>query len=701
MRTRVVATTALIAASAMILAACGSSPGQQTSSSTSAPASSQASSQSSAPAASGSATGSASGSATGSASGTGGASSSAPSSGGSAGTVGGSACGTPHGPYSDPGTAKGSVTAGYNELATSLNNLTSHGNSTYNANPLYFMDLGGLFYYDDKSNLINDDSFGTCTLVSLKPLTIKYTIKDGVQWSDGVPVTAADLLLSWAAQSGLYNTAEAAYDDNGNLLPSKGVAFDSSSPGLATITDFPEISDNGQSLTVTYSSFFVDYNVQLNVGVPAHVVAEHVFKETDATKATADLVTLLKNNLPKSAKDPTTMKALADFWNTGFDMTQMPTDKSLLVSNGPYVLSDWKKDNYMTFTVNPKYNWGPKPSIQTIVWQYAPDPTAAVQSLQNGDIQIINPQATADVATSLKKLSDQGIKMINQDGATYEHVDLVFDNGGPFDPKTYGGGDAGAKKALAVRQAFLQTVPRQDIVNRLIKPLNPNAVLRQSFTLFPGQPAPLSYDQMVKENGSDVYADAGSDAAIAKAKQILSDAGVTASSIKPIRLMYADNNPRRAQEFQLIAASAKKAGLTVQDGKNAKWSSQLPNTKIYDASLFAWQSTSTGVTQNPPNYLCEDTKATPPIQWGQNNFGHYCSKAVNDSMTAIQSESDPAKQYQDLLTTEKALWSDAFGTLLFQFPDIVGYDSTKVTGVSDAPLSPTFIWNFWEWKLAS
>ena len=289
------------------------------------------------------------------------------------------------------------MTAGFNELATSLNNQTSHGNSTYNTNPLYFLDGPGLFYYDDKSQLINNDAFGTCTVVSLDPLTIKYTIKDGVKWSDGVPVTAADLLLTWAAESGLYNTSEAQYDDNGNLLPSKGVAFDSSSPGLALVTSFPTIGDNNQSLTIKYSKFFVDYNINLAIGVPAHVVAEKVLKETDPAKATDDLVTLLKNNLPKSSKDAATMKSLADFWNTGFDMTQMPTDKSLLVSNGPYVLSDWKKDQYMTFTVNPDYNWGPKPAIQTIVWQYAPDPTAAVQSLQNGDLQIINPQATPDV----------------------------------------------------------------------------------------------------------------------------------------------------------------------------------------------------------------------------------------------------------------------------------------------------------------
>jgi peptide/nickel transport system substrate-binding protein len=205
----------------MVLSACGSSPGQadtntSTPAGTSSAASSASGGSSSAPVTEASGSGSSS-------SGSGGASGSpsgSASSSGSAeeGAVGGSACGTPHGPYDDPGAAPaGQVSAGFNELATSFNNATSHGNSTYNADPAYLLNGPGLFYYNDKSELINNDSFGTCTLVSLDPLTIKYTIKDGVKWSDGVPVSAADLLMSWAAQSGLYNTAEAEYDDEGNL----------------------------------------------------------------------------------------------------------------------------------------------------------------------------------------------------------------------------------------------------------------------------------------------------------------------------------------------------------------------------------------------------------------------------------------------------------------------------------------------------
>ena len=45
--------------------------------------------------------------------------------------------------------------------------------------------------------------------VSDNPLTVKYTINEGVKWSDGTPVTAADLVLQWAAFSGYYDDADA------------------------------------------------------------------------------------------------------------------------------------------------------------------------------------------------------------------------------------------------------------------------------------------------------------------------------------------------------------------------------------------------------------------------------------------------------------------------------------------------------------
>lgn len=676
-RTRVLAATALLAATAMVLAACGSSPGQA-GDTTSAPSGTEQTSDGG-------------GETTESATDTGTTetTSEAPTAG--VGEVGGSACGTPHGPYDDPGEPTGTVTPGFNEMAYSLNPVTGHGNSVYNANPVYLMSGPGLYYYDGDSQLINNDSFGTCTLESTDPLTIKYTIKDGVKWSDGVPVSAADLIMGWVANSGHWNNDEVSYDEDGNLIPAAGIAFDADSPGGKKITAWPEVSPDGMSVTFTYSEYYVDYQLEIGVGVPAHVVAMHALKSEDPVASTIQMMTLFQQTMGKvdsaTADQKAQLKAIADFWNTGFDATSMPADPSIYVGNGAYVLTDWKKDQYMTFEANPDYTWGPKPAVKTIVWTYAPDPTAAVQSLQNGDLDIINPQATAEIKTSLQDLADQGVETIAIDGAIYEHVDLVFNNGGPFDPATYGGD---ADKALKVRQAFLQAIPRQQIVDTLIKPLNENAVLRQSFMFFPGQPG---YDEAVAANGSAEYADAGSDAALEKAKALLAEVGVK-TPIK-VRLLYADNNPRRAQEYQLMADSVSKVGFDLIDGKDAGWGGLLSNNSVYDASLFAWASQSTAVSESVPNFMGEGDGD----KVGQNNFGGYYNADANKALNDILVQTDAAKIQQDEITVDSLLWADGFGTVLYQFPDIVGFNSNAVTGVTDAPLNPTFLWNYWDWKV--
>src|SRR5690606_8140858 len=150
--------------------------------------------------------------------------------------------------------------------------------------------------------------------------------------------------------------------------------------------------------------------------------------------------------------------------------------------------------------------------------------------------------------------------------ATYEHVDFVqTGQASPFSPE-YHGGDA--EKAKMVRQALLLTVPRQDIIDRLIKPIDPEAEVRNSFTVDPGTPW---YEDMVAANGSDFYAEQD----IAQAQALLEEAGVTTPL--RVRVLFADNNPRRASEFELMQAAAAQAGFELIDGRSPTWGSELGN----------------------------------------------------------------------------------------------------------------------------
>jgi peptide/nickel transport system substrate-binding protein len=570
-----------------------------------------------------------------------------------------------------------SVTVMWNQPFYSYNHNSSTGNNVTNAN-INYMTNSWFNYYDNKSKLINDPSFGTIKKVSDDPLTVKYTIKKGVTWSDGTPVNAADIMLAWVAQSGALNDANAKpkTDDNGNItnqdqLVSQNLVYFNAAAlgsGLANAPAVPTISDDGQSLTVVYKTPDVGWEINMTSDLPAHAIMEETDPSlTDATKAKDALVKAVQTD------DKAVLAKVAAKWNTAFDMSaNLPTDKKLYLSDGPYVINGLKKDQYITMTQNPKYTGDHKPSIKNVTVRFIPDALASVQALQNGEVSIIQPQSTQDVLKALKKIKN--VKTSNIGASTYEHVDLTTNNKGPFDPAAYGGD---AAKAKLVRQAFLLTVPRQQILDQLIKPLNPNAVLDDSQTQLPGTP---DYDAMIKANDSSQYDKVD----IAKAKTLLAQAGV--KTPVDVKFMYDNTNPRRVNEFALTQASAKLAGFNVVDKGNKDWSSLLGN-KSYDAIVFAWQNTGTNVTQAQATFQ----------GGGGNNFTGYDNPQVNDLWKQIAGELDPSKQQDLLRQMEKIVYNDAYGVTLYQFPQITAW-SSKIENVSDAPLSPTYYWNFWEWK---
>jgi len=648
---------------------------------------------------------------------------SAPEGGG--GEVGGSACGEPHGPYDEAAEeASGEVRVAWNQAPYSFNSATNRGNAVANANPLYLMNAGGFSYYDADLNYVNNDQFGTCTIDSLDPLTITYTVNEGVTWSDGTQVDAADMMMTWAAQSGVFNDAEtvvtdtgvsaqadadgvaivvgpdgadiasadeayaAAFDpESGELLEgftykeSAGVSFDSSSESLELVTQIPEVSEDGLSLTATWDSFYVDYaTAGVFPGVPAHVVGQNALGVEDPAEAKTGLLDALQRAFDDPA-DNADVKAIAESWNRDFDATSLPDNPGVYAGNGPYNLVDFTDDGSMTFEVREDYTWGPQPQVQTIVYSIIGDPTAAVQAMENEEVDIIQPQATADILTQLDGIADRGVEVIEGDGATYEHIDLAVNNGGPFDPAAYGGDEA---TALAVRQAFLHAVPRADIVERLIIPLNENAVVRDAQVAVPGEPF---YDELIAENGSDEYAERD----VELSQQLLADAGVDTSTPIDVRLLFADENPRRASQYDLIREAVAEAGFNLVDGRDIDWGENLSNSSLYDATLFGWQTTAIAVADSLPNYVTD----------GINNFYGYSNPTVDELAAELNETSDPARQDEILIEVEQNLFADAFGLPIFQHPSITAYNSTYVDGVSNIALSPTVFFNVWEWTAVS
>jgi len=569
------------------------------------------------------------------------------------------------------------VTVAWEAPLNELNLNSQNGNATQNAIINYMLN-SGFNYYDADLNIVKDESFGTYEKTSDDPLTVEYTVNENTKWSDGTAFDATDLLLGWAAQSGKFNTVEAELDEEGNVINQEevdaGVFFDGTDPGISLITQTPEISEDGKTITFVYDKPFGDWELSFtNEYVPAHVVAQNALGIEDAQEAKDALRDAIVNG------DTAALSPISAFWNSGFEFTSLPEDPALYVSNGAYLLEEYEENQFLTLKANPDYQGDRPASVETITVRYIDDPMAQVQALQNGEVDLIGPQASADVRTALEALD--GIETQSGIEGTYEHVDLVFQNGGPFDANTYGGD---AEKAKLVRQAFLLTIPRQTIVDNLIKPLNPDAEVRNSQILLPGSP---NYDEMVAENGSADYPVEGD---IAKAQELLAQAGV-ATPVQ-VRFAYNNENTRRVNELALITDTASQAGFEIVDQGRpaAEWGTLLATGQDqYDASLFGWQSTSTAVTESDANF-----RWTPAP--GINNYGQYNNPAVDAALDQLQVATEPDEQFAHQLEVEKSLWADAFGVSIFQFPAIQGWNE-NLSGVEPITISPTIFHGFWNW----
>ncbi|TXK14193.1 ABC transporter family substrate-binding protein [Microbacterium saccharophilum] len=573
-----------------------------------------------------------------------------------------------------------SITVAWNDFYYAWNDGLADTNATSNA-VVNYMAKSGFSYYDADSELVQDTEFGTYELVSEDPLTVKYTINDGVKWTDGTPVDAADLLLQWAANTTHLQDGEGTIDEEtGELTGQSGTFWNTGASedyGLDLVSETPEIGDDGRSLTTVYDEFYVDWELALTgAEVAAHgtvmLAYPDEYKEGDEQKAKDDLVKAIQE------KDLEWLAPVSKSYNQDYKFSSgTPENPLQLLGNGPYMITEINAtDGYTTLEANPDYTWGPSPKYETITVRVIPDMQAQITALENGEISIASGQPTADIA-SLLEAGVPGVEYEGSPEGTYEHIDLQVTNGGPFDPATYGGD---AEKALKVRQAFLSIIPRQEILEKLIQPLQPDAELRNSQIFLPGTPGA---EAAAEVNGYPEMTEPDVDGA----KALLAEAGATNPTV---RLLFSNTNERRKQEFLLIQPYAEAAGFTLVDASRQDWGSALGTaTSEYDAALFGWQSTSTAVGESAANYQTG----------GLNNYYGWSVPELDDIFDELAGTADVDKQVELQAEAERIIGEQAWSVPIFQFPGITAW-SEETTGVVPGFLSPTYFWNFWEWAPA-
>ena len=522
----------------------------------------------------------------------------------------------------------------------SYNGLQSNTYTTYNSAVVDRM-FSSFWYFGTDGSIIPNKDFGTYEKTSDDPLTVKYTISDDAKWSDGTPVTAGDFIVHWAANN---DTVKA----EGSETP----LFDSISFEQGKyIPEAPEGEADGKEFTVTYPEPYADWEILISTALPAHIVAK------EAGMSFEELVTAAKE------KDVEALTPAAEFWNDGWDFSpgELP-DASLVPSMGPYKFKDggWQAGQSITLEANPEY-WGTPPATKELVLRFA-DPKTHVQALQNGDLDVIEPQATVDTLQQLEGLGDD-VNVQTGDQLTWEHVDYNRGEGSVF------------ADSPELREAFALCLPRQQIVDNLIKPIYADAQVMNLREVFPFQD---KYQEVVDA----AYPKEMDQPNIEKAKELVEKSGVS----KPtVRLGYQAGNQRRTETVALIKSSCDQAGFDVQDANSPVFFKEVMPAGDYDAALYAWAGS--GQKASGANIYQSD---------GAQNQQSYNNPEVDAAWDKLATSLDENEQLEQVKTIEKLLWEDFQAIPLYAHPGLVGHKA-DVANVRDTAAQSGALWNVEQW----
>ena len=522
----------------------------------------------------------------------------------------------------------------------SYNGLQSNTYTTYNSAVVDRM-FSSFWYFGTDGSIIPNEDFGTYEKTSDDPLTVKYTISDDAKWSDGTPVTAGDFIFHWAANN---DTVKA----EGSETP----LFDSISFEQGKyIPEAPEGEADGKEFTVTYPEPYADWEILISTALPAHIVAK------EAGMSFEELVTAAKE------KDVEALTPAAEFWNDGWDFSpgELP-DASLVPSMGPYKFKDggWQAGQSITLEANPEY-WGTPPATKELVLRFA-DPKTHVQALQNGDLDVIEPQATVDTLQQLEGLGED-VNVQTGDQLTWEHVDYNRGEGSVF------------ADSPELREAFALCLPRQQIVDNLIKPIYADAQVMNLREVFPFQD---KYQEVVDA----AYPKEMDQPNIEKAKELVEKSGV---STPTVRLGYQAGNQRRTETVALIKSSCDQAGFDVQDANSPVFFKEVMPAGDYDAALYAWAGS--GQKASGANIYQSD---------GAQNQQSYNNPEVDAAWDKLATSLDENEQLEQVKTIEKLLWEDFQAIPLYAHPGLVGHKA-DVANVRDTAAQSGALWNVEQW----
>ncbi|MDV6279401.1 ABC transporter substrate-binding protein [Rhodococcus jostii] len=519
--------------------------------------------------------------------------------------------------------------------------------TTYNANSVagavsgarqaFARVLPGFNYTGPEGGPVADTDIGTANAMPGDALTIQYKLNPNSVYSDGVPMSCDDLVLTWAANSGRFPMFDAAstagYSDIDRIDCQTGAK-----DAVVTFKAGRNVTD--------WKSLFGATSM-----MPAHVVA--------GAAGVPDVVAAVQNS------DADALTRVADFWNNGWTMAPGDLDLAKFPASGPYKVESFSEDEGLVLVANDRW-WGNRPATSRIVvWPKSSDVSARIG---DGSVEVV------DVAAgSAPDLDLGGFDVTEVPSRSVEQ--FVLSTSGLFEN-------------AAGRRAFAACLPREELASKFgIAAESDEAGAASGGPVDTRVTAP---DSLVHQSVAGAVGGRYETADTAAAADALADTGNTSATV---RVGYLGPNPRRAEIVAAVAAACAPAGITVQDVASPEFTPTMLRDGQVDVVL-AGTASAPGAAGT-----AAATTAMYALRSGiRSNFGDYSNGRVDQIVDQLAVDSSTATQLSLSTEAENILWSDVPTVPLFDQPRTVAFATGLQAGAVN-PTGSGAGWNMDRWVL--
>ena len=353
-----------------------------------------------------------------------------------------------------------------------------------------------------------------------------------------------------------------------------------------------------------------------------------LLRNVDSITAQGDATVVIKLTAPYSDL----LWSLSGRPGLVFDKDASYDAKTEALGSGPYMVKSFKENDSVTLERNAKYWGSKKATIKTITLKYYADDNAALNAFKSGSIQVLAPVMNAKMGESLKKDSRF---VVSQGDDTDKYV-LGMNNKGKV---------LSNKK---VRQAIRYAINSGEII-----------ASRGGVDAELGGPIPSLDPGYEDLTGLYPYN-------VAKAKQLLKEAGYSDSNPLSLRLEYANTY---GTEFgvQLKSQLATVGiSLDVKVVEFSTWLQDVYTNHDYDLSLV------------------DHNESHDFYQWADPTYYYgYDSKEVQSLYAKALAATDEAKQEDYLKQAARKVSEDAAADWLLNYRVTTAYDK----GVTGFPMN--------------